>query len=48
LGHSTFTLTLDLCGDYVAEEDGGAFNSLPEPSALAKQGDLPSNVPLFG
>ena len=23
LGHSTFTLTLDVCGDYIPEEGGG-------------------------
>jgi integrase len=27
LGHSTFTLTLDLYGDYIPEEDGGALNT---------------------
>ena len=31
LGHSTFTQTLDVYGDYIPEEDGGALNSLPEP-----------------
>ena len=30
LGHSTFTLTLDVYGDYIPEEDGGAANTLPE------------------
>ncbi|WP_077080578.1 hypothetical protein [Mycobacterium numidiamassiliense] len=44
LGRSTFTLTLDVYGDYIPEEDGGALNNLPEPSAPAKQADLPSNV----
>ncbi len=44
LGHSTFTLTLDVYGDYIPEEDGGALNNLPEPSAPAKQAHLPSNV----
>jgi integrase len=33
LGHSTFTLTLDVYGDYIPEEDGGALNTLPEPPA---------------
>lgn len=33
LGHSTFTLTLDIYGDWVPEEEGGAGNSLPEPEA---------------
>jgi hypothetical protein len=36
LGHSTFTLTLDVYGDYIPEEDGGAANNLPEPPALVK------------
>lgn len=49
LGRSTFTLTLDTYGDYIPEEDGGALNMLPEPPALAKPAELPSNVvPLFG
>lgn len=49
LGHSTFTLTLDVYGDYIPETDGGALNDLPEPSALVKEADLPSNVvKLFG
>jgi integrase len=48
-GHSTFTLTLDVYGDYIPEQDGGAFNTLPEPPAPAKQGELLSNVvSLFG
>jgi integrase len=49
LGHSTFTLTLDVYGDYIPEGDGGALNTLPEPPAPAKQADPQSNVvPLFG
>jgi len=40
LGHSTFTLTLDVYGDYIPETDGGAANkpcpSRPEPPILAK------------
>lgn len=49
LGHSTFTLTLDVYGDFIPEDDGGAVNPLPEPTALAKQRDLPDNViTLFG
>jgi integrase len=35
LGHSTFTLTLDVYGDYIPEGDGGAINNLPEPTAPA-------------
>ena len=49
LGHSTFTLTLDVYGDYIPEEDGGVLNALPEPPAPAKPADLPNNVvSLFG
>jgi integrase len=49
LGHSMFTLTLDVYGDYIPETDGGAVNNLTEPPAPAKQADLPSNViSLFG
>jgi hypothetical protein len=33
LRHSTFTLTLDVYGDYIPEQDGGAANTLPEPPA---------------
>lgn len=36
LGHSTFTLTLDTFGDYIPEQDGGALNTLPEPTAPAR------------
>lgn len=49
LGHSTFTLTLDVYGDYIPEHDGGELNTLPEPPAKAKQAELPNNVVnLFG
>lgn len=49
LGHSTFTLTLDVYGDYIPGEDGGAQDALPEPPAPAKQAELPDNVvSLFG
>jgi integrase len=34
LGHSTFTLTLDVYGDYIP--DGGAANNLPEPRAARR------------
>ena len=47
LGHSTFTLTLDVYGDYIPEQDGGAMNALPEPPAPAKQAEKPSNVISF-
>ena len=32
-GHSTYTLTLDIYGDWIPEQDGGAANNLPEPPA---------------
>ena len=50
LGHSTFTLTLDVYGDYIPEGDGGAVNALPEPAAPAKPAEaVASNVvELFG
>jgi integrase len=47
LGHSTYTLTLDVYGDYIPEEDGGALNTLPEPTALPTPAKL-KVVPLFG
>ncbi len=49
LGHSTYTLTLDVYGDWISEEDGGAVNPLPEPTAPAKLQETPTNVvKLFG
>jgi hypothetical protein len=49
LGHSTFTLTFDVYGDYVPEEDGGAANNLPEPPVPTKLDSAGSNVvQLFG
>ena len=44
LGHSTFTLTLDVYGDYIPETDGGGANTLPEPPAPANQAEAMSNV----
>lgn len=35
LGHSTYTLTLDVYGDYIPEEDGGALNMLLALTSLA-------------
>ncbi len=32
LGHSTYTLTLDVYGDWIPEQDGGVANTLPEPT----------------
>lgn len=43
LWRSTFTLTLDVYGDYIPEEDGGALNTLPEPPAATKPAENPSN-----
>lgn len=49
VGHSTFTLTLDVYGDYIPEQDGGAVNPLPEPTAPAKPAETSNNVvKLFG
>jgi integrase len=49
LGHSTFTLTLDVYGDYIPEEDGGAANTLPEPTAPVLPAEAGQNVvKLFG
>jgi len=59
LGHSTFTLTLNVYGDWIPEEDGGAANDLPEPPSatpVPAQQILPQEpreplgkvVPLFG
>nr|WP_237023303.1 tyrosine-type recombinase/integrase [Mycolicibacterium tokaiense] len=47
LGHSTYTLTLDVYGDYIPEDEGGALNTLPEPPAKTKtkpSDALPNNV----
>jgi integrase len=35
LGHSTYTLTLDVYGDWIPEQDGGVPNTLLEPTAPA-------------
>ncbi|WP_078354285.1 hypothetical protein [Mycobacteroides chelonae] len=51
LGHSNYTLTLDVYGDYVPATDGDAANPpLPEPTPQAKHAESqPSNVvSLFG
>jgi integrase len=46
LGHSSYTLTLDVYGDYIPEDDGGAVNPLPEPTAPAKRAEETNVVPL--
>jgi integrase len=49
LGHSTYTLTLDVYGDYVPDEVGGVANTLPEPAAVPKSIEALDNVVnLFG
>lgn len=50
LGHSIFTLTLDVYGDYIPEEDGGAINNLPEPPVPSAIGARTATnvVALFG
>jgi hypothetical protein len=49
LGHSAFTLTLDVYGDYIPEADNGAANNLPEPTAPARPAEAAGNVvSLFG
>jgi integrase len=48
LGHSTYTLTLDVYGDWIPKDDDAAANNLPEPAAPAKPAKSGSNVvPLF-
>ena len=44
LGHSTFTLTLDVYGDYIPEDDGGAANTLSEPPAPKERANPLSSV----
>jgi len=49
LGHSNFTLTLDVYGDYIPEQHGGGLNTLPEPPAPAMPAEAMGNVvKLFG
>ena len=47
LGHSTFTLTLDVYGDYIPEQDGGAADTLPEPAAPVRPAEVGNVVQLF-
>jgi integrase len=44
LGHSTFTLTMDVSGDYIPGQDGGVLKTLPEPPAPEQPANLPNNV----
>jgi hypothetical protein len=39
VGHSTYTLTLDVYGDWIPEQDGGAVNALLEPTALERRAE---------
>jgi integrase len=49
LGHSTYTLTLDVYGGWIPKDEQAAANSLPEPTAPAKLAAPPSNVvPILG
>jgi integrase len=52
LGHSTYTLTLDVYGDYIPEQNQGGVSTLPEPPSperAAEAAILPNNVvSLFG
>ncbi len=51
LGHGQASLTLDVYGDWIPAEDGGAGNQLPEPTAQASVDEHiePSHVvQLFG
>jgi hypothetical protein len=41
LGHSTYTLTLDVYGGWIPTDQEAAANSLPEPTAPVKPGALP-------
>ncbi|WP_368834107.1 tyrosine-type recombinase/integrase [Mycobacterium intracellulare] len=47
LGHSVFTLTLDVYGDYIPDTVGGAVNPLPEPTVPAKLADAVNKVVNF-
>jgi integrase len=44
LGHSTYTLTLDVYGDWIPEQDGGVVNTLPEPTAPVRRAEATANV----
>jgi integrase len=44
LEHSTFTLTLDVYGDWFPRATAARSTPLPEQAAPAKPADLPSNV----
>jgi integrase len=47
LGHSTYTLTLDVYGDYIPEQDGGAVNELPAPTMPVTSARVDTNVVAF-
>jgi integrase len=48
VGHSTYTLTLDVYGDYIPEQDGGAANTLPEPLAPSPEAKHLNVIHLVG
>ncbi len=47
LGHSIVTLTLSTYGDRIAEQDGGAANTLPQPPGTLRATQDIEIVPLF-
>lgn len=44
LGHRKYTLTLDVYGDYIPEQDGGAANNLPEPLRPTSEATVGTNA----
>ena len=49
LGHSTYTLTLDVYGDYIPEQHQGVANNLLEPTVPERPAEVAGNViNLFG
>jgi integrase len=44
LGHSTYTLTLDVYGGWIPEAEGGVPNALPEPAVPAGRAAAAGNV----
>jgi integrase len=48
LGHTIFTLALDVYGDFIPEQDGGTNSTLPEPPAPQHAASDANVVNLFG
>jgi hypothetical protein len=44
VGAQHLTLKLDVYGDYIPEQDGGAANTLPEPPAPVHHAETVDNV----